>query len=237
MLTQEQPDLVFVPGGDGAILHAIQESNFYQVPFFGYACGTLNFLMNEVAVKEVAQLLHDIENNRIELSEISTTKIAVDLTKATSDEVIHIGEAVNEVVVGSTLMGYHSFVINSQDGSFNDFEIKGSGICISTDLGSTGYNFNLGGAILPLGSNLWSVLGIVCNRYLEDILNCNKMTINCRSVKSHPSVLLDGMDKKVKLASGDKLCMTKGDVVKIAFLNDRRFFEKRIDISSRFRKN
>lgn len=78
-------------------------------------------------------------------------------------------------------------------------EIKGSGICLSTDLGSTGYNFNLGGAILPLGSNLWSVLRIVCNRYLEDILSSNEITIRCNSKKSSFSVYLDGIDKYSKI--------------------------------------
>lgn len=34
MLGEDHPDLILVSGGDGALLHAIQEYNDLQVPFF-----------------------------------------------------------------------------------------------------------------------------------------------------------------------------------------------------------
>lgn len=236
MLTEKTPDLILVSGGDGAILHAIQEYNHLKVPFFGYGTGTLNFLMNDMNFDKLRKFLIKLEKNEISLKTIETTKIKVGLQRKSDQKTIKIGQAVNEIVLGSKLMGYHSFSISSSDGSFNDFEIKGSGICISTDLGSTGYNFNLGGSILPLGSNLWSLLGIVCNRYLEDILNTDKITIENTSKRPGLSVFLDGIKQKNTINIGDKIIIQKGDTVKLAFYNQKKFFEKRIDISSRYRK-
>lgn len=236
IIKERKPDLILVSGGDGAILHAIQEYNHHQVPFLGYGTGTLNFLMNDMNLDQLKIFIQKLEKDEIKLKTIETTKISVSVHKKSSDKIVKIGQAVNEVVLGSKLMGYHSFSINSNDGSFNDFEIKGSGICISTDLGSTGYNFNLGGAVLPLGSDLWSLLGIVCNRYLEDILNTDKITIENISKRPGLSIFLDSIKQKVTISYGDKIIIKKGDVVKLAFYNQRKFFEKRIDISSRYRK-
>jgi len=236
LLKEKKPDLILVSGGDGAILHAIQEYNHFKAPFFGYGTGNLNFLMNELDLNKLKKLLIKIESDKVSLRTIVTKKISVKIQKAKSKKVIKVGQAVNEVVLGSKLMGYHSFLITSEDGSFNNFEIKGSGICISTDLGSTGYNFNLGGAVLPLGSNMWSLLGIVCNRYLEDILIPNKISIESISKRPGLSVFLDGVKQKYSISYGDKVIIQKGDAVKLAFYNQRKFFEKRIDISSRYRK-
>ena len=239
MLKEKNPDLILVSGGDGAILHAIQEYNHFKVPFFGYGTGTLNFLMNELDLNKLKKLLEKLEKNEsdsINLKTLETTKISVKVQKAKNTKIMKVGQAVNEVVLGSKLMGYHSFLINSQDGSFNNFEIKGSGICISTDLGSTGYNFNLGGAVLPLGSNMWSLIGIVCNRYLEDILPTNKITVENTSKRPGLSVYLDGVKQVFPISYGDKIIIQKGDTVILAFYNQKKFFEKRLDISSRYRK-
>lgn len=236
LLKEIKPDLILVSGGDGAILHAIQEYNHHKVPFLGYGTGTLNFLMNDMNLEQIKKFIQKLEKDEIKLKNIETTKINVSLQKKSTGKTIKIGQAVNEVVLGSKLMGYHSFIINSNDGSFNNFEIKGSGICLSTDLGSTGYNFNLGGAVLPLGSNLWSLLGIVCNRYLEDIINTDKITVENTSKRPGLSVFLDGIKQNIPISYGDKIFIKKGDVVKLAFYNKRKFFEKRIDISSRYRK-
>lgn len=47
-LTCKDPDIIFVAGGDGGMLHAIQDYMHLNVPFFGIASGTLNFLMNNI---------------------------------------------------------------------------------------------------------------------------------------------------------------------------------------------
>jgi NAD kinase len=167
---------------------------------------------------------------------VETTSIKVDIS-SNDDGLLNLGFAVNEVVFGHDIMGYHSFVISSEDGSFDDFTIKGSGLSVCTDLGSTGYNFNLGGSVLPLGSNLWSVVGVACNRYLNDILHTQKLVVSSsKESRSGFSVFTDGIKKRENMGSNQVAILRKGPTIKIAFLNETDFVRKRVDIASRYRK-
>jgi NAD kinase len=235
ILREKNPDLIFVSGGDGAMLHAIQSFGHLRVPFFGYANGTLNFLMNSIPMNNLKKTIKDLEKDKIELQEIITSKIDVQLLSKNKGKE-YLGFAVNEVVIGSTIMGYHSFTLNSEDNIFTDFKINGSGLCISTDLGSTGYNFNLGGPVLPLGSNLWSISGIVCNRHLEDIIKINKLRVICECQRTNPTIFLDGIDKNITLEKGDEIILKKGSNTKILFQSKDDFLKKRLEIISRYRK-
>ncbi len=232
VLSEKSPDILLIAGGDGAILHAIQNHNNLQIPFFGYANGTLNFLMNKIDNLEstIDLLLKD----KIKLDYLETTSIKVEIKKKNKKE--FLGYAVNEVILGTYIMGYHHFLLSSEDKSFANFEIKGSGICICTDLGSTGYNFSLGGSVLPISSNLWSVNGIVCNRFLEDIVNAQNFEIKL-SEKSRPSnIFLDGVQKDLEIDSETSILLSKGEIIKIGFIDKNDFFNRRLEITSRYRK-
>jgi len=236
MLTEKHPDIIFVSGGDGAMLHTIQSLSHLNVPFFGQAMGTFNFLMNNIDIEKLRETIKKIQNDELVFNKICTSKIKVQTYSESSKKYKDIGSAVNEVVIGSDVMGYHTFCLNSEDKTFTNFEIKGSGLCISTDLGSTGYNFNLGGDILPLGSNLWSLSGIVCNRYLKDILQIGELEISCLCKKSSATVFLDGIDKKVNLKQNDKVILKKDGEITLYFLDKESFLSKRLEIISRYRR-
>jgi len=214
------------------MLHAIQDQMDLGVPFFGLAKGTLNFSMNEV--DNPKKFLDDLAHDRSKLDNLTTTAIKVSLKE--EDKTTFFGQAVNEVLLGTTVMGYHHFMITSEDKSFDDFEIKGSGICISTDFGTTGYNFNLGSPMLPLACSLWIVSGVVCNRFLEDILKIQKIEIKNISTSGPIKVFLDGVEKEQQLQKDQSLILEKGDNVTIAFLNSEDFVRRRIELSSRYRK-
>jgi NAD+ kinase len=236
LLTEKDPELILVSGGDGAMLHAIQSFSHLNVPFLGHAMGTFNFLMNDIKTDQLKEIIKKIQQDKISFNEINTAKIKVQVYFQESNKTEDIGSAVNEVVIGSSVMGYHSFIINSKDKVFTNFEIKGSGLCISTDLGSTGYNFNLGGDILPLGSELWSLSGIVCDKYLKDILQIGGLEIKCSCGNFFPTIFLDGIDKKVVLKKGDKVVLKKDGEITLYFLDKETFLSKRIEIISRYRR-
>ncbi len=214
------------------ILHAIQNYNHLQVPFFGYANGTLNFLMNKIANLE--ETIIKIQSGEIKFDLLETTSIKVTARSKNGEE--FLGYAVNEVILGTYIMGYHHFLLSSMDNSFDNFEIKGSGVCICTDLGSTGYNFSLGGSVLPIGSNLWSVNGIVCNRFLEDIINMQQFEIKLSETSRPANIFLDGVQKEIEICDGTSIILSKGEVIKIAFLDKLDFFNRRVEIMSRYRK-
>jgi len=236
ILIEKHPDLIFVSGGDGAMLHAMQSFSHLDKPFLGHAMGTFNFLMNTISLEQLKDTIDGIQKDTIPFNKISTSKIEVQIRSNNSKNNRSIGEAVNEVVIGSSIMGFHTFVLNSKDNTFTNFTVKGSGLCVSTDLGSTGYNFNLGRDILPLGSNLWLLSGIVCDRYLKDIIQIEELEITCSCERSEPTIFLDGIDKKVNLKKGDKVILKKGRDISLYFLNKNSFLNKRLDIISRYRR-
>ena len=64
----------------------------------------------------------------------------------------------------------------------------------------------------------------------------DKIIIENTSKRPGLSVFLDGIKQRNQVSYGDNIVIKKGDVVKLAFYNQKKFFEKRIDISSRYRK-
>ena len=233
-LTEKDPEVILVSGGDGAFLHAVQKFNSPGVSFLGRAAGTLNFFMNKFSDDE--EFLKLLLQQKLDLRHLSTNGIRVEIRKK-GKENIEVGNAINEIVIGADIMGYYNFSISSEDSSFNKFKVKGTGICISTDMGSTGYNFNLGGVIVPLGSGFWSLRGIATNRYINDILKIQEIEISCLSLGTKPWIFIDGIRSKVKIEQDDKIVLTKGENIEIIFLEDSDFAKKRIEIMSRYRKD
>ncbi len=234
-LEEKNPDLILVSGGDGAMLHSARKYNNFNVPFLGHARGTLNFLLNDFGKKE-EKIIEKLVNNEIELHIEKTKAIKIDIKKSHGSE-FNVGYAVNEVVIGNSIMGYHHFEVNSENGAFKDLKMKGSGISICTDLGSTGYNFNLGGPMLPMGKDLWVIMAVICNRYLHDLVEAQSISIDLLSDRDNCNFFIDGVMNKEKLETGDRLLLSEGREIKLAFLDNHSFEGKRIDLSSRYRKS
>lgn len=222
-LTETNPNMYLVGGGDGAMLHAIQEHIDDNIPFLGKAMGTLNFLMNSFTNND--EIINALVNESLRPEEITTSAI-----EAVLDDKI-VGQAVNEVIVGDTLTNYYHINISTEDKTFNNFNIAGSGISISTAIGSTAFNFNNNGQILPLDSCLLSITGIVCNRYLNDIIPFQKIKIKADGAKLFLSNIESG-----KLDSNSELILRKGKTVKLLYIDKKEFLKKRIEFAHRYRR-
>lgn len=224
LLTEKKPDLYLVAGGDGAMLHAIHKTIDKGIPYLGKAMGTFNFLMN--SFDDDIQTINKILNDEIKIDTLSSHAIQVYLNKN------KLGEAVNDVILGDKITSYFTFNISSENNDFENFEVKGSGLCISSTIGSTAFNYNNGGRILPLDSNLLSITGVVCNRYLNDIVPFQKIYIKANGAK----IYLSNIYAKT-LNEGDTLDLKRGHEIKIGFLNKNDFLKRRIDLSHRYRRN
>ncbi len=222
-LVEKHPEIVLVAGGDGALHHAIYQNSDFKGIFLGKAMGTLNFLMN--TFENDFEQLKALENDKQQILVIPTETISV------AKNGVFCGIAANDVLLGDSVNSYHTYNINTEDRSFNDFALKGTGLCISTPLGSTGYNLNNGGPILPLESKLWSITGIACNRLVKDIIPSQKVTIKASSSR----LFISGIDKG-DLTINDQLDLTVGKEVKLGFLDKTSFMQRRVDFSHRFRK-
>ncbi len=222
LLTEQEPELYLVAGGDGAMLHAMQDTLDEGMHYLGKAMGTVNFLMNDFDDDE--KIINGLINDEIkpDFYYIHTIDVYLDGFK--------LGEAVNDVVIGDKINDFITFTIDSNEGNFKDFEVKGCGICISTAMGSTAYNFNNGGKILPLNSCLLSITGVVTNRYMNDIVNFDDITIKANKGR----VLLSNVPK-ANLSEDMTLTLKKGTQINIGFLDKDQFLEKRIMYAHRYR--
>jgi NAD kinase len=222
-LTETSPEVILVAGGDGALHHATKQFASFSGVYFGKAMGTLNFLMNEI--EDDRAVLHGLANDTLRLHAIATATIDVHLNGTL------LGSAANDLVLGDSVNGYHTFTLSTNDESFDNFTLKGTGVCLSTPLGSTGYNFNNGGVILPLESNMWSLTGIVCNKRINDILKAQTTSIWA----SGGDLFLDGINAGA-LANQDTVTLSPGKPIKIGFLDRQHFMSKRIELAHRMRK-
>lgn len=223
LLKESNPDLYLVAGGDGAMLHAIHETIDTDIPYLGKALGTLNFLMNNF--ENDSEVVDGLLSDKYKIFTFESNAIVAYMDGK------KLGESVNEVILGESIMGYHSFLISTENGDFNNFEIQGSGICISTAIGSTAFNYNNGGRILPLDSNLLSITGIVCNKYLNDILPFQKITIQASGARIYLTNV-----KSELLEKGSTLTLQKGKRIQLAFLNREDFLKRRIELAHRYRR-
>jgi len=119
-ITEKKPKLIMVSGGDGSLLHAIQDYNHLGVPFFGIAAGTKNFLMNEISLEEIK----DLDTKKFQKIEVSTLKVKVKRNRTNeTTNIVFKAIAMNDIVLGNRIMDFNSFeVFGVKDFSFN---IKG----------------------------------------------------------------------------------------------------------------
>lgn len=137
------PDTVFVVGGDGTFLNAVAQyfARLDQICFYGIHTGTLGFF-TDYKEEEVEEFLETFYSE-------SYKEVSYPLLKAIIDG--HKYYALNEIRIENTKRTQYMDVY--VDGDF--FEtLRGTGICVASQLGSTAYNRALGGAVIQEGLDL-----------------------------------------------------------------------------------
>ncbi len=218
-LVEQNPDIVLVAGGDGSLHHATKHKANFNGIYFGKGLGTLNFLMN--SFDNDYKVLKDIENETIKLDIVETLTLDVYINDA------FVCNSANDVVLGESINSYLSFEISTEDKMFNNFKLKGTGICISTPLGSTAFNYNNGGSILDLDGNEISITGAVCNKQLNDVIKAQKIYIQSKS-----QLYIDGVHM-YSLKENDELVLKPSKKIKIGFINKEDFHKRRFELSHR----
>jgi len=137
-------------GGDGHMLHVLQDTLSYGLPVFGMNCGRLGFLMNEYADSD----LHD----RVAAAEIAPIH-PLRMEATARDGSTHKALAINEVsLLRQTHNAAHIAI------SVNDTQqmecLVCDGILVATPAGSTAYNLSAQGPVIPLGSGLMALTPI-----------------------------------------------------------------------------
>lgn len=220
----EKPDLIVAIGGDGTFISAIRKLHNLEVPFYGLANGTLNFLMNYHKYDNINDLLENISvnysKNNIDIIETPILNYYINNVK--------IGVAVNEVVYGYSIIKYPktNVVFKKTNGFLFDEDINTSMICISSPIGSTGLSKNIKAKINPLEYPLLNINTIASNIEIhETIFDEEVLITNCSNVNIE--ILSDNILNEVSLKQNDVLKVNFGKKIRICYDNYEKFKIKR----------
>ena len=158
---EENPNYVFVIGGDGTFIYAVHKimresgKGLSGVKFYGIHTGTLGFYTDYLD-SEYDEFMETFLSGRC-------TVITYPLLQAVYDGQKH--HAINEIrVENAARTQVIDVYINNE--KFETF--RGTGLCVCTQLGSTAYNRSLGGAVIQEGLDfieLTEMAGIHHSKY------------------------------------------------------------------------
>lgn len=148
---EENPNIVICIGGDGTILRAIHKyiEILDYTTFVGLHTGTLGFLTDYVQ-EELDVFIHDIVHNEPVIEERPLLEVKFSNGKS----IYSFNEIRIERVFGT--LNLEIFI----DGEFFE-QTRGSGICISTQAGSSAMNRALNGAVIDSGINVLQMCEIM----------------------------------------------------------------------------
>jgi NAD+ kinase len=142
-LDEKKPNIVFFVGGDGTFLRSIQDhlSMLDSIIFVGIHSGTLGFFC-EYSEEELEDIITNID--KLTLQAQTYRLIELELVSKDSRAKYY---AVNEVRVENPFLTLVSHV------EINHYPLetfRGSGLIVSSTLGSSAYNKSLGGALVDV---------------------------------------------------------------------------------------
>ncbi len=145
------PELVICIGGDGTLLYGVHQymDKINDLMFLGIHTGTLGFL-TDYTQEELDICLHHLMTRTPKINKAPLLKIKVDQWEK---PVYALNEMRIENVIKSQNMDIYI------DGEFFE-KCRGSGICLSTQAGSTAYNRSLKGAVIDSGLSVMQLAEI-----------------------------------------------------------------------------
>ena len=150
--SEKEPDIVCVVGGDGTFLAAVHKyvNILDKTVFVGINTGTLGFFL-DYTVDEIDKYINDILYKEPEIESHRLLKTTVYSEKTRSYL------AVNEVRIDN-MVRTQNIEVQVNGNKLEDF--RGSGLCISSQAGSTAYNRAIKGAVVEKGLEIMQLAEI-----------------------------------------------------------------------------
>jgi NAD+ kinase len=214
--------LVVVLGGDGTLLHAVNEGSFPAPPILGINAGTLGFLSG-AGPSDFEEVLEQWNAGKALLSDRSLLSVSV----LRAGEAFWKGRALNEVVVSR---GERSRVIrlDVQIDGVTLTEYNADGLIVATPTGSTAYSLSAGGPVLAPDSGVFVVTPI-CPHVLTNrsVIVNDRSTIEIRPALGQQGacLTLDGRTP-LPLEGGDVIRVQRSrQTLRLVFPSGLPFFE------------
>lgn len=219
LVSAEEANVIITMGGDGAMLKTIQHyhkklGNLDGKTFFGFAFGTLNFLMNDFNWEDIDEML----SGQKPLQNVRVRSLLMETNEQTK-------LAVNDIVVGGgDLMSWLNFNVEDEESVFGSFQ--GTGLIASTAVGSTAWNKNNGGVVLPLLSSNISVTGVGTNRIIKEVIHAQDIKVTFKS-RSDCYIWVDGRDGMVGPLKEGTVTIKPGPWLNLGFFDAQKYQVKR----------
>ena len=150
----EEADVIVALGGDGFMLQTLHETQELPAPVYGMNRGTIGFLMNAYAERDLRARLAAAEEAVI--NPLSMKAIHTDGREAHS-------LALNEVAL--LRQGPQAAKLQiTVDGRLRMQELVCDGALVATPAGSTAYNYSAHGPILPIGADVLALTAMAAFR-------------------------------------------------------------------------
>lgn len=142
----DDADLLACIGGDGTFLSFVHKLQFPKIPIIGINTGHLGFFQ-EAMPQTLDKLIEVIESNDYQVQKISPIECKIFTDRNTYTRI-----GINEVLIRGTYSHISQSEIKIGDTKVQDF--SGDGILVSTPVGSTAYNYSLGGSLVSPDLNV-----------------------------------------------------------------------------------
>lgn len=198
-------DLLACIGGDGTFLNFIHECDFPKCPVVGINTGHLGFFQ-ELMPEQISKFMQYYKDGEYTLQVIKPVR--ADIT-TTDDSFEVLG--LNEILIRGPYTNLTHFRVMMDDTPIQDF--SGDGILVSTPVGSTAYNYSLGGALVAPeleALQLTPVAPMNSNAY-----KCFRTGIMFPSSKKVTLIPQNNRDDSHLLIAYDGLCEEHGNIIKI----------------------
>ena len=136
----EEADVLACIGGDGTFLSFVHKCGFPAAPIIGINTGHLGFFQ-EASPRSLRQTLEYIVKGDYKLQNIRPVQARIITRRG---EFMRTG--LNEIVIRGPFSHASHYEISIDNTKIQDF--SGDGIIISTPVGSTAYNYSLGGSLV-----------------------------------------------------------------------------------------
>lgn len=179
---EKNPDIVISIGGDGTILKSLHtySDRADNITIFSINTGHLGFITN-FTVEEIDKVASMINTGDY----VTETVGLIDYEVKTSLDTFY-GVALNEVTcINPTRTLIVDVMVNGEELEL----FRGTGLCISSPFGSTGYNKSLHGSVIDPNLNCFQVTEIA--------------SINSRAYRTLSSPLILSSDKTVTIENNE----------------------------------
>lgn len=136
----DKVDMIACIGGDGTFLSLIHKCKFPTTPIIGINTGNLGFF------HEASPDAIDVAVDVIDEGRYITQKIKPVEAHIYTDKNIYKRIGINEVLVRGNYSHVSQFEVSIDNTKIQDF--AGDGILVATPVGSTAYNYSLGGSLV-----------------------------------------------------------------------------------------